>query len=327
MSHYTTELRFICENLCGYHESQNAVMANNIIKQAAPLIFDFDFPIFDESYRKPLEEKIIRHFYTREIGVETVGLWKFRLQTLMNELMPYYNLMYKTTLLEFNPFYDTELTTTNNGTKQGTTTTDGTNNGSKEIKDNVNGSENYSNNETIRKSGSSSDTTDDSSSTTTSGSTTSKANGSTNKTRTDYDLYSQTPQGAIVDLDTGRYLTDARKQTGTEGTTTEDSGSGTNESESTFTDKIIKSGSNSNDEDNVFKGEKITGSSGTRTETNSGSNKETSSVNSTEDYITKVIGKSGGESYSKLLKEFRSTFINLDMQLINDLEPLFMQIW
>ena len=36
------------------------------------------------------------HYYTREIGLETVGLWKLKLNTKMNEIMPYFNQMYKT---------------------------------------------------------------------------------------------------------------------------------------------------------------------------------------------------------------------------------------
>lgn len=73
-------------------------------------MFDFQFPIFDESYRSVIETKILRHYYTREIGLETVGLWKLKLNTKLNEIMPYYNKLYKSELIEFNPLYDVELT-------------------------------------------------------------------------------------------------------------------------------------------------------------------------------------------------------------------------
>jgi hypothetical protein len=124
MSTYTTEVRYICEVNAGYKESQGFSKVNEILTKAAPLVFDFDFPIFDEAYRLPLEVKILRHFYTREICAETVGLWKLWLEATMNEIMPYYNQLYKSELLEFNPLYDVDLTTTHkgSGTNKGTDT-------------------------------------------------------------------------------------------------------------------------------------------------------------------------------------------------------------
>lgn len=109
MSKYTTEVRFICESASGLDESAGYNSVNEIIAKALPNIFDFDFPIFDESYRSVLETKILKHFYTREIGEETVGLWKLRLDTRLNEIMPYYNKLYESELLEFNPLYTTNL--------------------------------------------------------------------------------------------------------------------------------------------------------------------------------------------------------------------------
>lgn len=114
MSKYTTELRFICEELTGYDESQSYSQTNQIIQKSAPLIFDFSYPIYDNSYKSVLEEKIIRHYYTREICSETYGRWKMFLEEKMNLIMPYYNQLYKSTLLEFNPFYDVDLTTDSN---------------------------------------------------------------------------------------------------------------------------------------------------------------------------------------------------------------------
>ncbi len=110
MSKYTTELRFICESLAGLTESQGYDQVNWIIEQAAPKIFSFDFPIFDESYRSVLEKKILKHYYTREIGLETYGLWQLKLDTKMNEIMPYFNQRYKSETLEFNPLYDFDIT-------------------------------------------------------------------------------------------------------------------------------------------------------------------------------------------------------------------------
>ena len=115
MSKYTTEVRFICEEASGLLESKGYNDIENIITKAIPKIFNFNFPIFDENYRCVLETKILKHFYTREICEETVGLWKLRLNTRLNEIMPYYNKLYESELLEFNPLYTTDLTKVNDG--------------------------------------------------------------------------------------------------------------------------------------------------------------------------------------------------------------------
>lgn len=70
------------------------------------------YPIFDEKYRQPLNAKIIEHFYFREIGFETPELFKRYLNRTLNEIMPYYNQLYKSELLEFNPLYNVDKTET-----------------------------------------------------------------------------------------------------------------------------------------------------------------------------------------------------------------------
>lgn len=110
MSKYTTEVRFICEHYAGYDSSQGLYKVDEIIRKSRSKIFDFSYPIFDENYRSVLETKILKHFYIREIGAETVGLWKLWLNARMNEIMPYYNKMYESEMLEFNPLYDTDIT-------------------------------------------------------------------------------------------------------------------------------------------------------------------------------------------------------------------------
>ena len=60
--------------------------------------FDFkmtDYPIFDESYRETLNNNILHHYYENEIGFETAPLFRFYLNQKLNEIMPYYNELYK----------------------------------------------------------------------------------------------------------------------------------------------------------------------------------------------------------------------------------------
>lgn len=65
------------------------------IEYALPKIFNFDFPIFKESHRVELEKKIIMHYLNKEIGLETPYLFKVYLEMKLNEIMPYYNEMYR----------------------------------------------------------------------------------------------------------------------------------------------------------------------------------------------------------------------------------------
>lgn len=121
MSKYTTELRFVCEMAANRTEQGGYDDIDEIIELAAPKIFN-NYPIFDENYRPVLEKKILMHYYTREISEEVVGLWKLRLASRMNEIMPYFNKLYDSELLKFNPLYDVDYTIQreNSGTRIGT---------------------------------------------------------------------------------------------------------------------------------------------------------------------------------------------------------------
>lgn len=94
MSRYTTEVRYICESLAGLDKSVGYSNINEVIEKSRNRIFP-PFEIFDESYRPVLETKILKHFYTREIGAETFGLWQLRLDAKLSVIMPYYNKLYK----------------------------------------------------------------------------------------------------------------------------------------------------------------------------------------------------------------------------------------
>lgn len=91
-----------------------------------------EYPIFDSAYRAGLNKKIIDHYFLREIGAETAGLFKFYLNRKMNEIMPYFNQLYLSELLEFNPLYNVDTTetldrdTTGNSVTAGQTTTENT---------------------------------------------------------------------------------------------------------------------------------------------------------------------------------------------------------
>lgn len=106
MAAYTTEVKSIIE----YYSTEGKSW-NERIDEAALVIFDFPYPIWEESYRPVLNRKILRHYFRREIGEETVGAWRFSLETRMEEIMPHYVELYKTTLEEFDGSNDIDITT------------------------------------------------------------------------------------------------------------------------------------------------------------------------------------------------------------------------
>lgn len=104
MSKYTTELRFICESsLQNNGIDIKGLSVDEIIKKSLPYIFNFSFPIYDNNYLPILEHNIINHFYTREIGFETVQLWKQKLNSRLNLIMPKYNKIYESELYKLDP--------------------------------------------------------------------------------------------------------------------------------------------------------------------------------------------------------------------------------
>jgi len=291
MSKYTTEIRYICEVAAGLDASTDYKGVEDVIKKALPVVFDFSFPVFDENYRSVLETKILKHFYTREIGLETVGLWKLKLNTKLNEIMPYFNQLYKSQLYAFNPFYDVDLTRKHRIDGSGTKDTDTSNNTETEHRI------------TVDENGSASSNG--------SGSSASESTNASVSVNTDAfsERYSDTPQGALTDLKADKYLTNA---------TLRDDNKNANEN-NTGTDKTSTKSDVENTENK-------------NTETNGNNNtivngNISSTLTNTEDYLETVQGKNGGSSYSKLLMEYRETFINIDMMVLDELEDLFMQLW
>jgi hypothetical protein len=299
MSKYTTEVRYICETLAGLNESVGYADVEQVIKNCLPKVFDFNFPIFDESYRSVLETKILRHYYTREIGLETVGLWKLKLSTKLNEIMPYYNKLYKSELIEFNPLYDVDLTRERKIEGKGTKDTE---NG--ENRSGSNNTETTQNNDsTVTETGDNKGTTN--------GTANGTQNQNTNGNGTN--MYSDTPQGAITDLQAGRYLTNATIDSATNTFAGTSSDTTTQTTENTNNSSVDSSGSVDGTTESDFNS-KMDGFSNT-------------TLSNTEDYLERVIGSNGGESFSKRINDYRTTFINIDMMVINDLEDLFFGLW
>lgn len=88
---------------------------NEFVKETQHLLFNqtpYQYPIFDESYREVLNTKIVEHFIFEEISTIPYQRWQFMFNRKLNEIMPYYNKLYLSDTLEFNPLYDTDYTET-----------------------------------------------------------------------------------------------------------------------------------------------------------------------------------------------------------------------
>ena len=106
MASFTMQLREYIEQATQYEDN---LSTRERIERGRKKLFDFDYPIFDEEYRPVFETHFIRHFYMREIGFETEGLFKFYLETWLLVHMPYYNQLFKSELIEYDPLSNSQV--------------------------------------------------------------------------------------------------------------------------------------------------------------------------------------------------------------------------
>lgn len=295
MAKYTTELRSICETYAGCAEQQGLNKVDDVISKALPTLFDFDFPIYDESYRSVLETKIVKHFYTREICAETVGRWKLFLNERLNLIMPYYNQRYKSTLIEFNPMYDVDLTTDHSKDNDGNSESSSNSTNNTENNRTYGRTDKYERNLAEN-----------------SDYTRSLANSENSKDdQNNWEYYSDTPQGGINGLEANNYLTNATHNVNSNTTSNNGTETGTTNTKNTQTGNDSRS-INDTDDTSIQ---------------NTGSNSGKSNYTDTESYLEHVKGKTAGASFSKMLTEYRNTFINIDNEIINQLNDLFINLW
>lgn len=301
------------------------------------------YPIFDEQFRIPLNNKILDHYRFREIGFETPEMFKFFLNRTMNEIMPYYNELWKTLLLEFDPLTNYHMVEhilfTGSEDTDGTETGTGNNTTTTESEQTDTGE-------------STGTTTDTLNTTTTANVTNTKSNtGSVehefNETTTDVDdgsnvrtsnidkKHSDTPQTEISFPEQGNmFVTDISNELST---VTDDINT---------TKTIHRTGANTDNTDMTET------ENNTATTRNTGSNTQEVSVNNvnnsvnnatnTNEYVNNLVNKilkaienetnSEKNGYMnitpmELIKQMRDLIINIEMMIIEELALLFMQIY
>ena len=77
MSNYTIQLRYLYED-----ENFN--------------LFDFPYNLYNNDLKPWFEEKFYQHFMFYEIGFDTIGMFKQRLMSKLNDIFPYYKQLYET---------------------------------------------------------------------------------------------------------------------------------------------------------------------------------------------------------------------------------------
>lgn len=326
MAKYTTQLRSVCESLVRWgkdngYEPEGYSDTAEVIEGARQLIFSFDYPIFDESYKSTLESKIIEHFYFRELCCETYGQWKFMLQRKMREIMPYYNQLYESELIEFNPMYNSERVVRKD---------------SSDLHDKVNVNSNDNVSFSDRKSNSDTDFTSGITDTfhevmsedmhdVAHSETVTETDDTTTVAHDEWEAYSDTPQGGLDGIESNRYLTNAThnwSNTPRNEVLDGEVHSETDYEETRDTDRVTDSTRVRNQIDNTNVN---TAEQGKNQSSSQGNAKEVYTGNG--QYLEYVLGKVGTESYSELLQKYRKTFLNIDMMVIEKLEDLFFGLW
>ena len=345
MSQYTTELRYLVEQ--GYELELNK------------------YPIFDENYREVLNKKIIDEYYFREIGVETPARFKHHLNHTMDMIMPYYNQLYESELLEIDPllsFRETEelkrKTDVDNSsdrvdTQGETRATTNDQTGTQEQNQSSDRVTTAKGGEKVSNTMGGSNVTEGETMTTTIGTETTDQDSTDTKTENSLSVTSDTPGGmlSVGDLKTHTWASSA---TMNEGTTTN---IGTDDKvvdkdetvtgivNQTVTQDVTVTGtlnqtdtqdgtsssnatSNTDENEHLNIGGLVTDSK----KSTEGSEKigvalgsAKGTINTVDEYIKTKFGVAGHQA--NLLKEYRSTFLNIDRMIVNELSALFMGVY
>lgn len=290
MGRYTTELRNVIRVAeTQAHGSYTEFEYTDATWRALGLD---SYPIYEESHRAKLNSMICDHFYMREIGAETVALFRLFVRRTMNEIMPYYNELYRSLDLDYNILSEIEVTHNELWGEDASRTWDDKTDMTRTRVNTV------SDDRTT-------DTTQDSTSNVT-GSTTNDTTSSSSN------VFSDTPMSMVQDdggtlLESGQYATNAtfdKSETGQTGTSTTDQ---TGNVKSNVTDKSTRSEDGHDTDLGTHEGTDDTSRSGSRT---------------SEDKGRRVPAVD-------LIRRFRENVVNVDRMIVEspELSECFMLVY
>lgn len=328
MSKYTTEVRYICEEAAGLDASVGYDRVNEIVEAAYPKIFDSSLVFYDEETKTRLLPKILLHYYQREIGFETVGLWKLKLNQKLREILPYYNQLYASEKLVYDPLKNVDNFHDHHGEYVDNSKVD-----------NIRDSHNLEtrNLRTVDDGSSSFDRDEETtlrhSKTTTHGNDTTSRDITGNREL--WNMFSDTPQGGVdgVSLAGGvgnagtladnAYLTNATHETEKPAATKDTA---------TFGDIVETYNKDGDKKDLVHadgweKTDNVNTHTGTVDDTGKITDDNKRKDDGSDEYVNHEYGKIGVMTYQEMQMKWRETFLNIDMQIIDELGDLFMKVW
>lgn len=112
-------------NSIANYDAEEKTKIRNLAKATHEKIFDFEYPLSSKVNKEDFECQILNHFIMRRIGQETFTAFQLFLENKLNEILPYYNIMFDS-LTDYNLFNDGEVITRNR-TDNGETSLDTTN--------------------------------------------------------------------------------------------------------------------------------------------------------------------------------------------------------
>ena len=338
MSHYTTTVRAICETAAGLTSDVGYADVAQVLNGAWDKICE-DFPIYEEAHREILCKKILRHYYMDEIAFETVGLWKLELNTKMLEIMPKYHELYRISANIINPLYNKSVTKEFTGN----VTDDKTSTRTDNLKDTHSGgvktvtSSTRTDDLTDTNGGSVTTKTDskrtDALKTVTDNTSTSTTTSSANNNTNNESFTSDTPQGSLSDVKSGRYMTNANIGKSTGSTSGSDKNDTSSNNTVNNTGTVSNAGTDTVTDSRTLKKTGTVKDEGTSTVTDTSAVAHTGTVSdvgktvSDSQHTERVTGYDGSEIQGELLSKYSKSVINIDMLIIDELSELFMQIW
>jgi hypothetical protein len=291
MASYTMQLREYIEM---WSQEEEDKPIRDIIETGRPQLFNFDYPLFTLDYKKDFETKFIRNFYFSEIGFETEESFKFHLENWLNLNMPFFNNLFKSELIEFDPLTNTKLDSTLNKTIDRTqndqrditqhSTTSGTSNTQADATSNTN----------VTSGSDSTENVDDS--------------------RFNRQLDSDTPDNRLSITPNA------------DGSGTIEYASKISENKETDSRDVTKHATGTNDSETT---DHATNDVTASSETN-GTSGDTldSTIHQTDAETKNQSGKIGSQSYSQMLTEYRETFLRIEKQIFAEMrKELFMLVY
>lgn len=351
MAWFTMQLREIIEHYTQYQPNLSHAERIEIGRQQ---LFNFNYPFFSTEYKKEFETNFIRHFYFREIGRETEGAFKFELETWLRINAPYYNKLFESEQLDFDPFISYDLATEyqrniekeEDSNKTGTTneTKNNTVTGSNSREEDLVKTETTTTEGETTRTGSNTSTGAISTSATEEGESQSNGSTTTEDNNFNREISSDQPDSRLQ-LTTGDRGTgvieyaNVIKETKNENDQEQTVESTTTTENTQNTEQTSSSSETLSQSDEVNATEEKEGSENkTITESTTLSDNAINAINNSESLLNKGEekenysevrrGSIGVKTYSEMLNEFRSTFIRIEKDMFDEMSAhLFMLIY